>query len=829
MHNSEINQRYLCSITSQIMVDPVFTSDGQTYEREAIEQWLENHDTSPKTGERLLDKKLTPNWDKKSDILDFLSRNQKLYDGDDIYLPKAWIQQLCDAVKFNQITTLKELLTKDKRLLTIQDDQGYTAFHLSCEFGSPELVDTLLKALEQKNELNKIIMMDKPIKFNPIHLNVLLQNLLLEQKIKVEYDLSLLQDLGANLEQTDDYTKNTLLHKMVISGNLQSVTWLLARGAEKEAVNYEGNTPLLLSVLNNHVELTEFLLKNNANHKVENFKQQSPISVAILNQNKSIMSLLLGKIASLPALHIALELNDLKLIEVLLTQTLIPINQLIEALNEKKQTPMHVSVVKGYIEATKLLLGAGAESTIIYGSQQSTLLHLAVESKNLSIVTLLLQTKVLTLINHLDFKGHSPLHIAASLEEEAIILKLLEAGADHKNKNHENQTLVELLRQKNKIRIANLIEQTARSIKKSKFEEMCQRVEKLEGTITILLEQQHKEFSIKQSNLAIEENNHRNVLQNEEKSQHLIILNNFKYERDLLLHRRMISTEQQTKFLHHVGFGEQNEAEAMLKSTPNLAMVLGDLNDCAGRHFKKITGFQYSILALDYHMWTMIKKYLTKEDTCAQLEELTRIATLNEQKGWIIISGANTDWPSISWSPLIDSLTTYVKNYNAWNAEQRNNHWCQQVGGAQLILPAHVINEYSHPSRPFYPCPNWSNEEAALPRTGVADWRGTAVHSRARLLCGNFAWQRGDNLVERQSGEWETDAYLDSGIYLKMSKTRQCQWGENSWGRRDTRSMGPAYDLSAISELLKARTEQAQMLLKSELIFSPSSSPRPKC
>ena len=43
------------------MLDPVFTSDGQTYERGAIERWLEEHDTSPLTGEPLEHLGLTPN------------------------------------------------------------------------------------------------------------------------------------------------------------------------------------------------------------------------------------------------------------------------------------------------------------------------------------------------------------------------------------------------------------------------------------------------------------------------------------------------------------------------------------------------------------------------------------------------------------------------------------------------------------------------------------------------------------------------------------------------------------------------------------------------
>ena len=37
----------------QVMVEPVLTCDGQTYERAAIAAWFVDHDTSPMTGEPL--------------------------------------------------------------------------------------------------------------------------------------------------------------------------------------------------------------------------------------------------------------------------------------------------------------------------------------------------------------------------------------------------------------------------------------------------------------------------------------------------------------------------------------------------------------------------------------------------------------------------------------------------------------------------------------------------------------------------------------------------------------------------------------------------------
>ncbi len=52
---------FFCPITAEIMQDPVTTADGQTYERAAIERWLESSDTSPATGAKLPSKTLVPN------------------------------------------------------------------------------------------------------------------------------------------------------------------------------------------------------------------------------------------------------------------------------------------------------------------------------------------------------------------------------------------------------------------------------------------------------------------------------------------------------------------------------------------------------------------------------------------------------------------------------------------------------------------------------------------------------------------------------------------------------------------------------------------------
>jgi hypothetical protein len=53
---------FICPITAEVMMDPVITCDGQTYERQAIEKWFQRGNlTSPMTGLALPTTVVTPN------------------------------------------------------------------------------------------------------------------------------------------------------------------------------------------------------------------------------------------------------------------------------------------------------------------------------------------------------------------------------------------------------------------------------------------------------------------------------------------------------------------------------------------------------------------------------------------------------------------------------------------------------------------------------------------------------------------------------------------------------------------------------------------------
>ena len=58
-----------------LMIDPVVASDGHTYERESIEQWMTSHDASPTTSQPLEHKMLIPNHLVRKQVVSWCEQN----------------------------------------------------------------------------------------------------------------------------------------------------------------------------------------------------------------------------------------------------------------------------------------------------------------------------------------------------------------------------------------------------------------------------------------------------------------------------------------------------------------------------------------------------------------------------------------------------------------------------------------------------------------------------------------------------------------------------------------------------------------------------------
>jgi hypothetical protein len=146
------------------------------------------------------------------------------------------------------------------------------------------------------------------------------------------------------------------------------------------------------------------------------------------------------------------------------------------------------------------------------------------------------------------------------------------------------------------------------------------------------------------------------------------------------------------KFLQHVVYGEQEQAESMLKLDPSLLLQKGQVIDYSNRAFTNITAFQYSLWALDRHMWEMLLKYFpTTEEAAKQLAELESTGTeyqtnISTESKVEIIREKHFDF-----SPLINALKI--------NSQSRTEeHWCKVVGGAHvmylLTLQMNIVAPY---------------------------------------------------------------------------------------------------------------------------------------
>jgi serine/threonine protein kinase len=244
------------------------------------------------------------------------------------------------------------------------------------------------------------------------------------------------------------------------------------------------------------------------------------------------------------------------------------------------------------------------------------------------------------------------------------------------------------------------------------------------------------------------------------------------------------------QLLKFVAEGEQDQAEALIKKDSKLLLATGKVTDLSGRTFDNITAFQYALWAMDYHMWTMIQKYLPTEAQAKQHAML-------ESKG--TAHGKHFDL-----QPLLDALRTYVDNYRKWRLDQRKEQWCKKVGGAQKLLPAHVVNEYCRPDRPFDPCPS--------------EWSSSLPRARAVLI--------GKMDEEDTLGAWfsppSSSELLGSSFAFVRSHFDAACGREWSYGSPGLFGMPALADLESLQALWNARTQQLKLLADTLVVESQS-------
>ena len=250
--------------------------------------------------------------------------------------------------------------------------------------------------------------------------------------------------------------------------------------------------------------------------------------------------------------------------------------------------------------------------------------------------------------------------------------------------------------------------------------------------------------------------------------------------------------------------GEESLAEEMIKTNQELLLKKGSVADPAGRVFDDITAFQYALWARDWYMWEMMLPYMD-------------IAEASEQYDCIVKHGTSHGH-QFDFSPLIKTIQDYVRSFNEKSYEEHDQHWGNEVGDEQRLLPMHVVQEYCRTDRSFASYPDFS-EGVRGKEFKVDMYYNDAWHYNLEFK--PSYWFPTDGVQEECEGGNQRLGWLGASSWDSSSTESYvgrcpCRGGGISKAKDSTYTWKalPDRDLSSIQNLSDAREEQFEELGK---------------
>ena len=490
---ADIDEDFLCPITQCLMRDPVTTSDGQTYEREAITQWFAaGNNTSPITNDPLEDTRVIDAIMARRMIERAITKRPQLAELQ--YLPSTWIIAMHEACRTGDVPAIRTWVQKDKRLLlTANKDvpMGKQEAGLAVEpvalsvphavkgvegdekDASPPVgeklketgVSPLHQAVHHADSLSALIELLE--KRQPgLALASLLHpdsagQLPLEHALRSAMPVSTLVNLmawmgdalaafqlSAPLPDQVQPVLTALLQTCLLRGNIAWIRQAIAWGADANAMASEGESLLCLAIRLGKVEAVSLLLAVGADANGKTPEGLPVLSLALHPKNPEIVKALLEARADLEvsqsalgdsALQLAIRQGDLPL-----TALLCEKGASLATARQDGQTALHAAAQQKDTAFLERLLAEKGASQVLNtpDAQGFTPLHYAALQGHDKAVAVLLAQKARWDVP--DKEGNTVLHIAARLGSAAILELLLLAGADKDAENKVGQTPQEL-------------------------------------------------------------------------------------------------------------------------------------------------------------------------------------------------------------------------------------------------------------------------------------------------------------------------------------------------------------------------------------------------
>jgi ankyrin repeat protein len=738
----KIPEKYRCSITSLVMREPVVTADGHTYEKEAIAAWLEKNNTSPKTGVKLAHKSLIPNWDKKSDIEEFLSENPNV-DPEEIYFPASLVKDLIDSLQKNDLNSFKNLLGKDTRLLSKDLKDKKNLLLICCESGSVDILKVALEKISTPVLKFPVVQKDKGLSlFLRVSRRLGLEGARILSKAFYweAYDLQavlntavkendlLIAPIALSLGATATFA---LLHEAYAAQKTESIKILVSAGAPINEKDKAGNDLLMRAIGEDHVELSLFLLteakvKEKINLDTRNHSKETALHKAVERNQITVIQTLLDHPRSEinqkdgkgeTALHIAVRKNNLDIAKLLIQK-----KAEINVKMPEGETPLSIAYKANNIEILKLLILSNVEMgqlllqaiederkelvqfllteaaqlidpSIVQTNEASkkSALMLAVEKKQTETVSLLLGHPKIN-IHQTDSAGNKALHYAALENDQESVKMLMKKGASIKDKNNTQKTPLQLAKETNRQALASWMEGKHRSKKIKPYIkplqlEIANQQKEMAGQKSEIehLKKSQKEFKEFKEFIASQEQKTQDKQRRQEQEKIFHAAREREREKarreeESRLKADLKKQEELNLLLKWVTEGHLLEAEKLLSKTPQLSLMKGTVTDLSGREFKNITALQYAFWSLDVEMMEVVLKVLDKGEATSQIRAFEKTPQNYSQYG-----------VHYDVSDLVNKTNEYIQNYSRWDKEQCENHWAKKVGGAQRHCPAWMI------------------------------------------------------------------------------------------------------------------------------------------